>query len=193
MATISATESITLDGVVQAPGRPDEDTRGGFRHGGWGSPYSDKVAMDFVGEEMSKPGAMLFGRRTYDDVLDYWSTTTEPNPFSELLINVPKFVVSHAADTVLSFPNSTLLPGDATETVPRVSADVDGNLSIIGSGELVRSLQAAGLIDEYILQIHPLILGSGTKLFSAGNRAELTLGRSVTTSTGVFIGKYSTR
>lgn len=193
MARISATESVTLDGVMQSPGRADEDTRGDFRDGGWAAPYPDQVAMEFMGEEMRKPGAMLFGRRTYEDVLGYWSTTTEPNPFSDLLINVPKFVVSRSADTILNWPNSTLLPGDAADTVPGVAAGIEGNLSIIGSGELVRSLHAVRLIDEYILQIHPLILGSGRKLFDAGTRTELTLVRSAITSTGVVIAQYSTR
>jgi dihydrofolate reductase len=193
MARISATESVTLDGVMQSPGRADEDTRGDFRDGGWATPYPDQVAMEFMGEEMRKPGAMLFGRRTYEDVLGYWSTTTEPNPFSDLLINVPKFVVSRSADTILNWPNSTLLAGDAADTVPGVAASIEGNLSIIGSGELVRSLHAVGLIDEYILQIHPLILGSGRKLFDAGTRTELTLVRSAITSTGVVIAQYSTR
>ncbi|TRW47050.1 deaminase [Georgenia yuyongxinii] len=194
MGRISAVESITLDGVMQAPGRADEDTRGGFVHGGWAAPYADHVAMEFLGQGMGGAGdAMLFGRRTYEDVLHRWTTTTEPNPFTDVLVKTPKLVVSRSSGTVLEYPNSRLLAGEALHTVAQAAADVGGTLVVLGSGELVRALHAAGLVDEYVLQIHPIVLGSGTRLFADGERANLTLVRSVTSTTGVLLAKYAAR
>ena len=194
MARITATENVTLDGVMQGPGRPGEDTRGGFEHSGWADGFSDEVQMKFMSEGMSQTGVMLFGRRTYEDLMAVWTATTEPNPFTEHLVNVQKYVVSRSSSTELVYPNSTLLAGDAAQTVASLKASVDGDISIIGSGELVRSLHAAGLLDAYVLCIYPIILGSGTKLFAddspAADRANVTLERSVTTSTGVLIGQY---
>ena len=190
MATITAFESITLDGVMQGPGRPDEDTRGGFTHGGWGIGYQDDVLMQYAGEGMSKPGALLFGHRTYADVLGYWSSIG-PNPFIDSLRSSTKFVVSRSAGTELAHPNSQLLAGDAVETVAALKQRHAGELMIMGSGELVRALHAAGLIDRYALQICPIALGSGTRLFGEGERAKLTLERSLATTTGVLITEYA--
>lgn len=192
MATITVFESITLDGVMQAPGRPDEDTRGGFPYGGWAVPYQDEVAMRFAGEGMSRGGAMLFGRRTYDYLLGYWTTTPEPNPFTDVLVNARKFVVSRSPSSRLGHPNSTLLAGDATETVAELRQTLDGPVTVLGSGELVRALFAAGLIDELVLMQHPLVLGVGTTLFGP-DRVELDLGRTVPTTTGVVIAQYAVR
>jgi dihydrofolate reductase len=193
MTKITVFQNITLDGVMQGPGRPDEDTRGGFRHGGWANGYQDDVSMQFAREGMSAQSALLFGHRTYEDLLGFWSTTPEPNPFSDVLINSPKYVVSRSSATDLAYPNSTLLVGEAAETVAALGDMLDRDLTILGSGELVRSLHAIGLIDQYILQIHPILLGSGNKLFGDGERFDLTLQRSITTTTGVIIAQYSTR
>ena len=190
MGRISVLESVTLDGVMQGLGRPDEDTRGGFAHGGWGPAYADHVAGQFMGEGMASVTAMLFGRRTYDDVLGYWTTTPDPNPFTDILVNTPKFVVSRSNDTVLTYPNSTLLPGDATATVAALRQQVEGDIFVMGSGELVRALHAAGLVDAYTLQIHPIVLGSGTQLFGPGERSDLVLEQTVATTTGVIIAQY---
>jgi dihydrofolate reductase len=190
MGILSAFESVTLDGVMQGPGRADEDTRGGFRHGGWGDGYADEVIGRIAGEGMASTGAMLFGRRTYEDVLGFWTSTPEPNPFVEHLVRQQKYVVSRDAETNLAFPNSTLLVGDATDTVASLKNEVDGVIRVIGSGELVRSLHTAGLIDEYLLLIHPIVLGSGTRLFGDGDRADLRLEESVTSTTGVVIARY---
>lgn len=192
MATITAFESVTLDGVMQAPGRADEDTRGGFRHGGWAVPYQDEVMMQFAGEDMAGSGAMLFGRRTYDDLLGFWTTTPEPNPFTEVLVQSPKYVVSHNPDAELGYPNSTLLAGEAADTVAALKQENDGALTVLGSGELVRALLAAGLVDDVVLQVHPLVLGSGTKLFGDA-QVELDLRRSIPTTTGVIIAQYAVR
>jgi dihydrofolate reductase len=192
MTKIIVLQNITLDGVMQGPGRADEDARGGFTHGGWADGYQDDVSMRFAGEGMSRTGALLFGHRTYDDLLEHWTTTPEPNPFAEVLLRTPKYVTSHSAGTQLSYPNSTLLVGDAVDRVATVKSEVHGDLMIMGSGELIRSLHDAGLIDEYILQIYPIVLGSGTKLFAEGNRINLILTRSITTTTGVIIAQYTT-
>ena len=191
MGQISAVESVTLDGVMQGLGRADEDTRGGFTHGGWGDGYQDHVSMEFMGEGMTGGGALLFGRRTYEDLLAYWTSNTEPNPFTEYLVHAQKYVVSRSDGTKLSYPNSTLLAGDAAETVHRLRNEFDGDITVLGSGELVRSLDTVGLIDEYVLQIHPIILGSGTRLFGESDRSDLTLERTVQTTTGVIIAQYS--
>jgi dihydrofolate reductase len=192
MTKISVFQSVTLDGVMQGPGRPDEDTRGGFKHGGWANGYQDSVSMEFAAEGMSAGGAHLFGHRTYKDLLGFWTTAPEPNPFTRVLMNSQKYVVSRSAGTQLEYPNSTLLAGEAAQTVAALHEDDGGDLTIMGSGELVRTLQADGLIDEYILQIHPILLGSGTKLFDDGERMDLILQRSITTTTGVVIAHYST-
>ena len=193
MGRICAVENVTLDGVMQSPGRPDEDTRGGFRHGGWGDGYADEVIGKFMAAGMASSGAMLFGHRTYEDVLHHWTTTAEPNPFADVLVNADKYVVSRHADTRLSYPNSTLVAGDAAETVATLKKEFDGGLTVIGSGELVRSLHAAGLIDEYLLLVYPIVLGSGARLFGDDDRADLALVESVPSTTGVLIARYRVR
>ncbi|MGV8979486.1 MAG: dihydrofolate reductase family protein [Cellulomonas sp.] len=191
MATVSVFQSMTLDGVMQGPGRPDEDTRGGFTAGGWARGYEDDVSMRFAAEGMASRGALLFGHRTYDDVLGAWTRAPQPNPFTDVLTRSPKFVVSRSVDSRLGYPNSTLLAGEATQTVAALREQVDGALTILGSGQLVRSLHAAGLIDQYILQIYPIVLGSGAQLFAESDRVDLTLERSITTTTGVIIAQYA--
>lgn len=192
MTKISVFQSVTLDGVMQGVGRSDEDVRDGFKHGGWGTGYQDEVSMQFASEGMSNTGALLFGHRTYVDLLGFWTATPEPNPFADTLVSSPKYVASRSADTELPYPNSFLLSGEAVDLVTALSGEVDGDLTIMGSGKLIRSLHAAGLIDEYVLRIHPIVLGSGTKLFGEGERVNLKLERSITTTTGVIIAQYST-
>ncbi len=194
MSSIGVFQSITLDGVMQGPGRPDEDTRDGFAHGGWGSGYQDDVSMAFAAEGMSQPGGLLFGRRTYEDVLGYWTTLDTPNPFADVLVRTTKYVVSHSSRTELAYPNSQLVAGDAVQTVGalRDRADVPP-LTIMGSGELVRALHRAGLIDQYSLLIFPIVLGSGTRLFGDADRTDLDLERTIPTTTGVVIAQYKVR
>ena len=192
MATITVFESVTLDGVMQAPGRADEDTRGGFTHGGWARPYQDEVAMRFAGEGMAERGALLFGHRTYDDLLGFWTTTPDPNPFTDVLVSSPKYVASRHGDTELGYPNSTVLAGDAADSVATLKQDLDGTVMVLGSGELARTLFAAGLVDDLVLLVHPLVLGTGTMLFGDA-QVDLDLRRSLTTTTGVIIAQYAVR
>jgi dihydrofolate reductase len=193
VATICATESVSLDGVMQGPGRPDEDDRGGFVDGGWADGYADDVAMQLMGEGMAETTGMLLGHRSYLDLLGQWTSAPEPNPFGEYFTRTPKWVASRSAETALDYPNSTLLAGEATETVALLKDQVDGQLTIIGSGELVRSLHAVGLVDRFFLQIHPIVLGSGQRLFDDTERADLQLERSATSTTGVLIAQYAAK
>ena len=182
--------SVTLDGVIQAPARPDEDVRGGFEHGGWAVPYADEFMGKVAGEGMAKPGSLLLGRRTYEDFFTVWPNRTD-NPYTEVLNSRTKYVASRTLEEPLPWKNSTLLKGDAADTVARLKKQPGGDLTVIGSGKLVQSLMPSNLIDEYILLIHPLVLGSGRRLFSDGGPcATLRLIDTKTTTTGVIIVTY---
>jgi dihydrofolate reductase len=194
MGSIGVNMSVTLDGVVQAPGRADEDTRGGFTHGGWGQDYQDDVAMREASAGMSRPGAMLLGRRTWQDFTTVWGRATDGNPFSTHMNATRKYVVSRTLDDVGAWSNSILLSGDAVETVAALKHESDANLQIIGSASLVRALHAARLIDNYTLLITPLTLGAGARLFDhPAPLTEFELTRSVTTTKGVIIAHYDRR
>jgi dihydrofolate reductase len=190
MRSITVINHVTLDGVMQAPARPDEDPRDGFEHGGWALPYGDAVMAEFMGKGMARGGALLFGRRTYEDFAAVWPKQ-EGNPISALLNERRKYVVSTTLNEPLPWANSTLLQGDGAEAVARLKEEPGEDLAVLGSGELVRSLMGHDLVDEYVLTIHPLILGSGRRLFADdGRRAALQLVESVTTTTGVIIAVY---
>ena len=189
MGKIVAFMNLTLDGVMQAPGRPDEDRRGGFEYGGWATPYADPGIGKAAGESMATTGALLFGRRTYEDFYSVWPNRTD-NPFTEVLNNTQKYVASTTLKEPLSWINSTLLKGDAAEAVVQLKKQPGKDIVILGSGELVRSLMQRNLIDEYMLLIHPLILGSGRRLFIDGAFAALRLVNTQTSTTGVVIATY---
>jgi dihydrofolate reductase len=183
--------SITLDGVIQAPGRPDEDTRGGFAHGGWAAPYADQKMGELAAEGMANTGGLLFGRRTYEDFHGFWPNQPEPNPFTAHLNATRKYVASTTLQEPLAWQNSTLLAGDAAEAVAGLRASEGKDLVVLGSGELVRSLARADQIDAYTLLIHPLILGSGRRLFEGDEQVRgLRLVDSQTTTTGVIVANY---
>jgi dihydrofolate reductase len=182
--------SVTLDGVMQAPGRPDEDRRGGFEHGGWATKYADPVMAGVAAEGMARGGDLLFGRRTYEDFYSVWPNRTD-NPFTAVLNNTQKYVASTTLAEPLPWGNSTLLKGDAADAVARLKEQTGGDLVILGSGELIRSLMRRNLIDEYMLLIHPLVLGLGRRLFGDGGAfAALRLVDTKTTTTGVLIATY---
>ncbi|GAA4997531.1 dihydrofolate reductase family protein [Kitasatospora paranensis] len=194
MRKVNVTLSITLDGVVQGLGRPDEDTRGGFTHGGWGGPYNDAVMGQEMGKSMSKPTDMLFGHRTWNDFITAWSTRTDGNPFTTHMNAATKYVASRTLENADAWQNSILLSGDATETVAELKAEGGKDLTIIGSTSLVRDLHAAGLVDNYRLLIHPLTLGTGTRLFEgSAPLTEFELTGSVPTTRGVIIADYTRR
>jgi dihydrofolate reductase len=190
MGKIVVFTSLTLDGVMQAPGRPDEDQRGGFDRGGWAQPYNDPVMAQVAAKGMAQQGSLLLGRRTYEDFFSFWPQQPD-NPFTEALDNTRKYVASTTLDEPLPWRNSTLLKGDAADAVAELKGQSDEDLTVLGSGELVQSLRRRGLIDEYLLLIHPLLLGSGRRMFAdGGRRTALRLVDSVTTSTGVVIATY---
>ena len=181
---------LTLDGVMQAPGRPDEDIRGGFSHGGWAIAANDDAMIRAIGERMAIPGGgLLLGRRSYEDMLSTWNA--RGGPFKDGLNNAQKYVVSSSSATRLDWPNSTLVHGDVPARMAELKQKPGGNLVIMGSGQLVRSLLPHGLIDEFLLMIHPLVLGSGQRLFEHGeNVSRLKLVDSTVTATGVILATY---
>ena len=190
MSKVSVVNNLTLDGVMQAPGRPDEDLRGGFEHGGWALPYNDSVMGNMMGERMAgNTGALLLGRQTYEDFASVWPSRTD-NPFTEVLNNMQKYVASRSLEEPLPWINSTLLKGDAAEAVAKLKEQPGNDLTVLGSGDLLESLMHRNLIDEYLLMIHPLVLGSGRRLFSGVAVGALRLVDSVTTTTGVVIATY---
>jgi dihydrofolate reductase len=179
--------NLTLDGVMQGPARPDEDTRDGFVHGGWGAPYS---AMASAGEVMANVGALLLGRRTYEQFYSVWPKRTD-SPYSVFMDNIQKYVASRTLKDPLPWKNSTLLGGDAEHSVAKLKELNGKDMVIMGSGRLIQSLMRANLIDEYDLLIHPLVLGTGHRLFPEGSSpVSLQLVRSKTTEKGVVLATY---
>jgi dihydrofolate reductase len=180
---------VSLDGVLQGPGRPDEDTRDGFLHGGWAQEANDPAMFDAMGERMGQDFAWLFGRRSYDDMLTYWNQAG--GPFKDGLNKTRKYVASSSPDADLPWPNSTLLSGDVPAAVAALREQPGGNLVIMGSGQLIRSLLPHGLIDQLFLMIHPLVLGSGRRLFGPDDEARrLRLVDCSPTATGVLMATY---
>ena len=168
MGDVVVFTSLTLDGVMQAPGRPDEDTRGDFEHGGWAAPYADEVMGAVAAEGMSRGSALLFGRRTYEDLFSYWPNQGEDNPYTAVLNDSQKYVASSTLEEPLPWRNSTLLRGDVGKAVVRLKDELEKDLVVLGSGQLVQSLMGRNLVDRYVLLIHPLVLGSGRRLFPHG-------------------------
>ncbi|MFY9573554.1 MAG: dihydrofolate reductase family protein [Blastocatellia bacterium] len=191
MSKVVVNMSLTLDGVMQAPGRPDEDTRGDFEHGGWALPYFDPAAGNAMAEGVAKsPPTLLFGRRTHEDFYAVWPNRTD-NPFTEVLNTLQKYVASTTLKEPLPWRNSTLLNGDAAAAVAALKEQSGKDLVVLGSGKLVQSLMRRNLVDEYVLSIHPLVLGSGRRLFPDGSPlAALRLVDTKTTTTGVVIATY---
>jgi dihydrofolate reductase len=186
-------DHITLDGVMQSPGRPDEDPRGGFSHGGWAVAGSDQVMGDALAKRMGRSdGGLLLGRLSYEGMLASWNA--QGGPYKDALNAAPKYVVSTNSQTRLEWPNSTLLHGDIPAAVADLKQSSTGDLVIMGSGQLIRSLLPTGLIDEYMLMIHPLVLSSGQRLFDHdGHAAKLRLVSSIPSTTGVILATYEPR
>lgn len=192
MRKLIVNEFLSLDGVMQAPGAPDEDRSGGFEHGGWQLAYFDDISGKTVVEGMSEAGGFLFGRKTYETFAAYWPTAPEEEQVvAEPLNHLPKFVASRTLREPLEWNNSTLLAGDLIEAVNTLKQQPGKDLTVIGSGDLVQTLIAHDLVDEFRLMIHPVVLGSGTRLFrSEGPKRPMTLVDSITTTTGVVIATY---
>jgi dihydrofolate reductase len=190
MSRIVVFNNVTLDGVMQAPGRYDEDLRDGFQYGGWAAPYTDPDLGRAIGESMAQSGALLLGRRTYEDFYSVWPNRTD-NPFTEVLNNAQKYVASTTLKEPLVWRNSTLLKGNVPEAIARLKAQPGKDIVVLGSGELLQTLVKHNLVDQYTLLIHPLVLGSGHHLFADGGPfIALRLVDCKTTTTGVVIATY---
>jgi dihydrofolate reductase len=186
-------EFISLDGVAQAPGGPGEDTDGGFAHGGWSMPFFDPETMGAaVGEAMATTSALLFGRRTWQVMAGAWPARAG-DPFADRMNEIDKYLVSRTlGQDDLSWGNTTLLPaGDVVAAVQRLRDTGGGDLQVMGSLSLARTLITYDLVDEYRLMIEPIILGGGKRLFPGDGRARpLELVASSTSKTGVHICTY---
>jgi dihydrofolate reductase len=191
MREIHVVNHMSLDGVMQAPADPEEDTRGGFEHGGWAAANTDEVMARKMAEGMSGgPGALLLGRRTYEHFYNYWPHQTD-NPFTEVLNRSQKYVASRTLSEPLPWENSSLLKGDVPQVVAELKQEEGPDIVMLGSGELIRVLMDHDLIDEFLLQIHPSVLGSGLRMFAdSGPRADFELTDSLVTTTGVVIATY---
>jgi dihydrofolate reductase len=191
MSRIVVTNHVTLDGVMQSPGGHEEDPRRGFEHGGWAVPYMDEVMAGVMAEGMAREGSLLLGRFTYRAFEAFWPKQTDGNPYTEKLNRTQKYVASNTLEEPLPWENSTVVSADIPEAVGRLKDELDHDLAILGSGELIRSLLPHGLIDEFLLIIHPLVLGQGTRLFGdSGAYARLELVEAKPTTTGVIIARY---
>lgn len=190
MRTLKVVEFMSLDGVVQAPGDPDEDREGGFEHGGWQRPYFDEIFLQQAGPGMSSTHAQLFGRKTFEKMAAFWPTQGDDDPFAQHLNHVQKYVASRTM-TGTSWGPTTILSGDVPSQVRELKESDEGTISVLGSPGLVQTLMAHDLVDEYALAIHPVVLGSGKKLFRDAEQVRrLELVGSVTTTTGVLMTTY---
>lgn len=191
MATLSLTQFLTLDGVYQAPGGPDEDRSGGFAHGGWSVPFGDETFLRRVEEIFTRPTAFLLGRRTYDIFAGYWPKHDDPaDPVASKLNALPKYVVTTTLDSA-DWNATTLLRGDAVEEVTALKERLDGEIQMHGSGGLARTLLAHDLIDTLHLHVFPVVLGTGFRLFAEGARpTAFRLTESAVTGTGVALHTY---
>jgi dihydrofolate reductase len=186
MRQLIVIEFVTLDGVMQGLGSPDED------HGGWGAPYGDDIQQAAALEGMKSTTAYLFGRRTYEKMLAFWPQQPSTNPMAAHLNATPKYVASRTlGDARLTWANARVLQGDLTAGVRRAQAEGDGNIAVLGSGVLVQQLAALDLVNGYRLFLHPLLLGGGKRLFNQLDQPQpLQLVSVEQTSTGVVMLSY---
>jgi dihydrofolate reductase len=181
---------LTVDGVMQAPGGPEEDREGGFEHGGWSFNYWDDDMGKLVVEWTLRAGALLLGRKTYEIFAAYWPNVGGDDPVAAKLNSVPKYVASRTLDE-LTWNNSTLLQGDVAEAVAELKKEDGGEIQVTGSGELIQTLMEHDLVDEYRLWVFPVTVGDGKRLFARGTIAgALKLTDTRTSSTGVTIQTY---
>jgi dihydrofolate reductase len=190
MRMLRVVEFLSLDGVMQAPGSPEEDTDGGFAHGGWQRPYVDDALGASAAEGMAATGTYLFGRRTYEIMAAHWPSAPADDPFTAHLNSTPKYVASTTL-RALGWQNSSLITGDVATAVARLKEQPGGTIAVLGSGSLVQTLMREDLVDEYSLTVSPLVLGSGKRLFREADRLRtLRLVDVGTTTTGSLMLTY---
>jgi dihydrofolate reductase len=191
MRKLIVAEHISLDGVIQAPGGPDEDPSGEFRLGGWTVPFFDEAIGQDLQELFSQPFELLLGRRTYDIWAAYWPHVRSGNVIGGHFNSVPKHVATHRADT-LDWYNSHALQGELVDAVRALKQQDGANLMTWGSGDMVRQLLAAGLVDEFRLMIYPVVLGRGKRLFDDNAQpSSFALAHSTRAASGVLIARYT--
>jgi dihydrofolate reductase len=194
MRKVIVDEWMSLDGVVQAPGAPDEDPTGGFQHGGWHLPYFEDVSQKRVVENLAAAGGFLFGRRTYEILGAYWpnASSEEEQVVAEPLNTKPKYVASTTLSEPLEWQNSTLLRGNVAEAVAALKQEDGGTLVVLGSTGLVRTLIEHDLVDEFRFMIDPLVMGGGKRIFrDDGVLRRLRLVESQVTATGAILVTYA--
>jgi len=194
MRQLIVIEFMTLDGVMQGLGSPDEDRDGGFAHGGWGAPYGDEVLQTAALEGMQTTSAYLFGRRTFEKMRAFWPEQPDANPMAAHLNATPKYVATRTVENgQLAWANARVLEGDLAAALPRLKAQGDGSIAVLGSGALVQQLTALELVDGYRLFLHPLLLGTGKRLFNQLDQPRrLRLVGVEPTTTGVVMLSYDT-
>jgi dihydrofolate reductase len=181
---------LTVDGVMQGPGGPDEDREGGFEHGGWSVNYWDDVMGQLITESTLQGDALLLGRKTYEIFAAHWPNVGGNDPIAAKLNSVPKYVASRTLKEV-TWNNSTLIQGDVADAVAKIKAQPGGDIQVTGSGELIQTLMEHDLVDEYQLWVFPVVLGEGKRLFARGTLpVALKLADTKTSSTGVAIHTY---
>jgi dihydrofolate reductase len=190
MRMLRVIEFLSLDGVIQAPGSPEEDTEGGFRHGGGQRPYFDEVLGASAAEGMAATDGYLFGRKTYEKMAAYWPTAPDDDPYAQHLNSTTKYVASRTLQDV-EWENSTLIEGDVVQEVAKLKEQPGKNIAVLGSGYLVQTLLQHDLVDEFFLAVFPIVLGSGKRLFREADEVRrLSLVDSKTTGTGGLILTY---
>ncbi len=189
MRELIVTTFVTLDGVMQAPGGPEEDPTGGFTHGGWSFNYWDDIMGQVMGEFMARPSELLLGRKTYEIFAAHWPYIKD-DPVADKLNSAKKYVVSRTLDKV-NWNNSTLVTGNAEQAIRALKEQNGPEIQVHGSGNLIQTLLKHDLIDEFRLWIFPVTVGKGKRLFGEGTQpAGLKLIDSKTSSTGVIIATY---
>jgi dihydrofolate reductase len=190
MRKLVITEFLSLDGVYQAPGAPDEDTEGGFAHGGWQMEYGDEIFFAAALESMAQTDTMLFGRKTYDIMAAYWPTAPTDDDYARHLNGVQKYVASRTLDHV-DWQNSQLLEGDAAAAVAALKDGPGNTIGMVGSGDFAQTLIDNGLVDEYEFLVCPIVLGSGKRFFrDADTVRRLELIDAKPTTTGALLLRY---
>ena len=195
MARIVVSEFLTLDGVYQGPGGPEEDTSGSFDKGGWATELDDGQDNDssVVLDSFEHTDGLLLGRRTYDIFAKFWPNVPPDEPYGKFMNRFRKYIVSTTLTEPLSWANSTLISRDVAAAVQKLRDEPGGDIQVIGSGELVQTLIANDLVDSYRLMVYPVVLGTGKKLFRDGAEANLRLVDSYATKAGTLILTFEPR